>query len=544
MLKPSIAENPKEVDRVKEPLESAWQALRLIGVYRLVLAIIFIFSYIVLPDRVLLGRDNPVVYFTVVNTYLVYAVFSLISTHVRKPDFNRQVYVHSLVDIFVITVCMHTSGGIGSGLGMLLVVTVASIGILLGGRAAIGFASGASLIVLMEQSYRVLWLTGDQYFYVQTGLLGAAFFISAVLASALARQLKESEVLAAQRGVDLVNLGQLNEYIIQRMGSGVLVVDRNAQIRLMNEAAWYLLGMPVKSGRQLVQDLSKELHSQLESWLNDDQCKPTSFRVTGSMAIYPRFTRLGMQDYAGTLIILEDTSLLEQQAQDLKLTALGRLTASIAHEIRNPLGAISHASQLLEESSNLDKADRRLTQIIREQSVRMNAIIENVMQLSRRDKAKPEIIVLKPWIQDFVMEFCRGHDLSVDQIEVDITPDNVKVFVDPSHLHQILSNLCQNAIRHGLDDDASQVLVLRGGETRELRGPFLDVIDYGGGIAPEMVGQIFEPFFTTASKGTGLGLYIARELAEANQAHLDYIPIPAGGSCFRIAFVQNNRRNR
>ena len=533
----------RDEEQFAPPLESSWHALYLIGFYRLALAVIFLLSYLFFPTPSLLGKENPIVFFVAANIYLIYALFSIISSYYRTPEFNQQIYVHSFVDIFIITVCMHASGGIDSGLGMLLVVTVASIGILCNGRIAIIYATGATLIVVLEQTYRFIWFYADSYYFVQTGLLCATFFISAVLANVLAKQLRDSEVLAAQRGVDLVNLGQLNEYIIQRMGSGVLVVDNQLDIRLMNEAAWYLLGMPANDGLTPVKSVSEELHQQLQRWL-DNNHEPEAFRVSGANTIYPRFTRLGMQDYAGTLILLEDTSFLDHQAQHLKLTALGRLTASIAHEIRNPLGAISHASQLLEESTNLDQADRRLTQIIREQSVRMNVIIENVMQLSRRDKAVPEHLMLKSWLEEFVQEFCRIHDLGPEKILLDIFPNDLQVSVDPSHLHQILWNLSQNGLRHGLCDRCEWILEIRGGELKESQSLYLDVIDHGRGVNEEMVGQIFEPFFTTATKGTGLGVYIARELAEANHAHLDYLPGETGGSCFRLTFANFKRRSR
>jgi len=522
--------------------ESSWHTLYLIGFYRLALAVIFILSYLFIPVPGLLGKENPIVFFVAANIYLVYALFSIMSSYYRTPAYSLQIYVHSLVDIFIVTICMHASGGIDSGLGMLLVVVVASIGILCNGRIAIVYATGATLIVLLEQTYRFVWFDSHSYYFVHASLLCATFFISAILSNVLAKQLKDSESLAAQRGADLVNLGQLNEYIIQRIGSGVLVVDNQSQIRLMNEAAGYLLGISSNDEISSVREVSDALNIQLLRWLDNNQYDPESIRITGANVIYPRFTRLGMQDYAGTLILLEDASLLDQQAQHLKLTALGRLTASIAHEIRNPLGAISHASQLLEESTNLDKADRRLTQIIREQSVRMNVIIENVMQLSRRDKAVSELFSLKPWLEKFAQEFCRVHGMSSEKILLEVTPHDLQVLVDPSHLHQILWNLSQNGLRHGLCEGCEWILEIKGGELKATHSLYIDVIDHGKGVGEEMVGQIFEPFFTTAAKGTGLGLYIARELAEANQAHLEYLPGNSWGSCFRLMFANNKRK--
>ncbi|MDH3327552.1 MAG: ATP-binding protein [Gammaproteobacteria bacterium] len=520
-------------------IEMSWKAARLMALYRLLLSFIIVLGYLYQPVGSLLGHDNSAVFFAVAIAYLVFGLYVVIANHLRWPSLKPQIYLHCIIDIIAIMVFMHTSGGLSSGIGVLFIVIVASIGALTQLRTAMVFAAATSLLVLGEHAYRVLGHGAAPSYFVQAGTLGATLFISALVFSVLAQRLRESERLAEKIGVDLENMGQLNDFIIQRMGAGVLVVDEKMHIRLMNEAARYLLGLSAKKGLPSLELISKPLADQLIRWFQDSNYDSTVFRVTGSVAIYPRFTRLGKEIYAGALIMLEDTSILDQQAQHMKMTALGRLTASVAHEIRNPLGAISHAGQLLEESANLDRADKRLTQIIREQSVRMNTIVENVMQLSRRDKSLPETIKLDCWLNDFLEEFARTHDVDPKKLGLDVSPPDVEIIFDPSHLHQILSNLCQNGIRHGGEHSGVNLLEIQAGKSRDVQGAFLDVIDCGPGIDAEMASQIFEPFFTTATKGTGLGLYIARELAEANQAHLDYVPIPTGGTCFRITFANN-----
>ncbi|MDH5458801.1 MAG: HAMP domain-containing histidine kinase, partial [Nitrospinota bacterium] len=244
----------------------------------------------------------------------------------------------------------------------------------------------------------------------------------------------------------------------------------------------------------------------------------------------------------GVLIYLEDTSAMTQQAQQLQLASLGRLTASIAHEIRNPLGAISHAGQLLNESPNLDHHDKRLTQIISDHTQRLNTIVSNIMQISRRNSSYVERFSLKPFIERCIAEYKTGQTITDKAIRVDIHPDDVEVRFDPSHLQQILVNLCDNGLRYSEDRQGQVQIELRGGITAEYQRPFLDIIDHGPGIDAHDAPHIFEPFFTTSPTGTGLGLYISRQLAECNQAHLNYIVIPTGGACFRITF-QDPRRN-
>jgi two-component system sensor histidine kinase PilS (NtrC family) len=337
-------------------------------------------------------------------------------------------------------------------------------------------------------------------------------------------------------------MAQLTEYVIQRMQTGILVVDNNFSIRLINASAARLLEITRKAEGKSIKLLCAELDRQLRDWWNNAIYEPQSFRPSeAAPEIMPKFARLGVDQSAGTLIFLEDMAALTQQAQQLKLASLGRLTASIAHEVRNPLGAISHASQLLAESPHIDAGDTRLTEIIQEHSARVNAIIENIMQLSRRQRACPEELLLKPWLNQFINEFVSSEDLSPGQIRLEVTPSDARVQMDPGQLHQVLWNLCHNGVKHGAAGGRGQI-TLRVGIVADTNNPYLDVIDNGPGISPKLQQQIFEPFFTTATDGTGMGLYIARELCASNQARLNYLQSPAGGGRFRIIFADPRRR--
>ena len=249
--------------------------------------------------------------------------------------------------------------------------------------------------------------------------------------------------------------------------------------------------------------------------------------------VLPRFKAIEQRQNGGVMIFLEESSRTAHQAQQLKLASLGRLTAGIAHEVRNPLGAISHAGELLGESPQLDANDKRLVRIIIEQSRRMNIIIENVMQLGRRDRARPVMIPMAYWLQKFIDDFLLSTQAPAAAVRLEVESADIMVEFDPSHLQQILWNLCQNGLRHSGAGENPRLELLVG---LNITGrPYLDVVDHGPGVSPENIGNIFEPFFTTDSKGTGLGLYIARELAESNLAQLRYQPRD-GMSCFRISF--------
>lgn len=522
--------------------EPSWRPLAYFNYYRIALSSLFVVLFLIGPTPSLLGSHQPAWFLGTASFYLLFAIISSYGIYSRRWPFNLQISSQILVDIIAITLLMHSSGGLTTGLGILLVIAIAASSIILAGELALLFAAIASLAILAEQVYSQLNNSFATTSYTQAGILGATCFTTALLSHILARRIRKTEELAAKRGFDLANMEQVNEHIIQNMDMGIIVVDENLNTLLVNESAWYFLGMPVLGKQVRLNEISRELTSQLICWKKEVDCEIKPFRPHADAAdILPRFTSLGREQKNGTLITLEDSTVVTQQLQQMKLASLGRLTASIAHEIRNPLGAISHAAQLLQESRALEGADYRLSEIIQNHSVRMNTIVENILQLSRRDNSHPKIIELKAWVDDFVREFCTTEDIEPGCISVDIEPANTMIQIDTTHLQQILWNLCQNAVKYGHKPDGSIYIALRGGITEESMGPFLDIIDSGEGISPDISDQIFEPFFTTANEGTGLGLYITKELCECNKARLSYHVIPTGGSCFRLSFADPRR---
>jgi two-component system sensor histidine kinase PilS (NtrC family) len=237
-----------------------------------------------------------------------------------------------------------------------------------------------------------------------------------------------------------------------------------------------------------------------------------------------------------TLVFIEDSTEAQKRAQQLKLASLGQLSASIAHEIRNPLGAISHAAQLLGEAETLSKGDQRLSEIIQNHCLRMNGVIENVLHMSRRKVADPKSILLGEWVEKFLKEFSAGVPGEA-QIETDLDSSYNSVEVDPIHLSQVLGNLCQNGMRYSFKNCGKSKIRVVAGIDSVSRHSYLEVIDYGEGVEDELVQNLFEPFYTTESTGTGLGLYLSKELCEANNARLSYSKAFSGGSSFKITFL-------
>ena len=518
-----------------------WNVLRLLNIYRLLLAGLLFSSTLLDTSFKPFGEYAPQLFSALSALYLVFAVTCGFALIWRWPDVRQQIFIQTLIDIAAITLLMHASGGVSSGLGILLVVVIAGGGLFMQGRTAIFFAAVATLSTLGESVY-VHWqalATPDSY--TLAGMLGASYFATAILTQYLARSARASEALAEQRAADLANMQQLTEYIIERMQTGIMVLDAGGTVRLMNESAARLFDLSGPAAVRTLDRIAPDLAQQFHAWQQDVHSATHIIHPASVSAdILPRFARLGTETTSGTLIFLEDVSAISQQAQHLKLASLGRLTASIAHEIRNPLSAISHAGQLLSESPSLNAEDARLTDIVCNQSLRMNTIISNVLQLSRRDNIRQTDIPLQYWLEDFAAQFAQNHQLTDKEIVIANHVNGIIVHIDPGQLHQVLWNLCENGLRYS-DVNQRPRLKLCCDPGPESAAPHIDVINFGPSITAEVAQHIFEPFFTTEQSGTGLGLYIARELCELNQARLNYIPVPEG-SCFRITFADRRRK--
>jgi len=518
-----------------------WQPLRLLTFYRSILAGLLTVLYFSIQDKASLGIQLPWVYAGTCTAWLAFSIIAGFTTRLRRPGYRLQAVSQILVDIAAITLLIFSSNGPENGLGILMIIAVVAGSILLPGRMAFLFAAVATMAIMGEQAYSML-LNGDQATFniTRSGLLGLTLFATAGVSHLLVRRIHESEALARQRGVDIDNLARLNAHIVQHLQAGIIVTDYQHNIRLMNDTARKLLDYPFHEDGQSLEMLSPDLYRQLLDWRRHPEQDPTLLKVGTSGRILPHFTLIGTAEGLGALIFLEDTAAMEKQAQQIKLASLGRLTASIAHEIRNPLGAISHATQLLDEDTALNAGDRRLMTIIGDNTARVNAIVENILQLSRPGTAIPQTLALHDWLARFVEEFVRSGSCTRQQIEFRVDPADLDIYMDPSLLHQVVWNLCQNAIHHATSKAATHVQLVAA-HKHGTGTVHLDIIDNGPGIAPDMADKIFEPFFTTSSSGTGLGLYIAREICESNQAEIVCRSVPDGGSCFRITFPAGRR---
>jgi two-component system sensor histidine kinase PilS (NtrC family) len=519
-----------------------WRVLGLLNLYRVLVPLVLISLYSLGGGRGI-AVDSQQLFFGAAIFYLLFGLVSVILVRRRLASAHIQTILQASLDITVLMLLLHACGGVAGGLGLLLLVPVGALAFLLPPRSALFLAAVTVILVLAHTIWQQLTGHADITAYATAGLLGVVLFTVAASASVVASRMRESEDLVRQKDVDLANLAELSQYIVQHLRESLLVVDAADRIRLINESAAEILGDERAVPGALVGEVSPRLLYSLSTWRHSqrDDDSPSGFvAADGARLIQPHFAPLAGTSPGPTLIFLEDTSLMAERVQQSKLAALGRLSASIAHEIRNPVGAMSHAGQLLAESPRIGPDERRLTDIIRNNSERVSTIINNVLQLSRRDPTKPTRLLLGDWLEDFIREFSETMQVSKAQIGVHEDADDLEVRFDPSHLHQVVWNLCDNAIKYGEVRDGISVEIKLSRLNPSTR-PFLEIADRGPGIEPQVVDRIFEPFFTSRKGGTGLGLFIARELCQLNRAVLLYEPRGGDGSVFRIVFSDPQR---
>lgn len=522
-----------------------WRLLRVYAWYRLLLSILLLALFGLKPLLPMLGTGNPALFFATALGYIVTTVSASFFLHMPRRQVAPYSLILLLVDLLVLTLMTHSTGGLNTQLSLLYLVTVAAGNILLSGRLGAMIAAVAAISILYEQFYFSLSLDEPMsaLALMQSSILGISFFAVAMFSQLIVRRMRQGEELAEQRAQDIADLQRLNEQIIRRMRTGILAVSAGRQVLLSNDASQQLLGLqkPIPPFSDLA-GVSLLLDGALYLWQQNPASRAIPFKNTPeSPEVTASFARLSPQsgERSAVLVFLEDNIQLQQQAQKIKLGSLGRLTASIAHEVRNPLGAISHATELLAESSAITGADRRLLEIIEQHCRRVNAIIENVLSVSRRQPSSPQTFELEEWLQQFRDDYL-GPRNARDEISLQPPEPGLLVRFDPEQLRQVLTNLVGNGLRYSLQASGKARVRLEAGRLAPLGLPYVDVIDQGPGIPEPDLAHLFEPFFTTASQGTGLGLYLSREICEANQARLDYIPRD-NGACFRITFAHPDR---
>jgi two-component system sensor histidine kinase PilS (NtrC family) len=505
-----------------------------LNIYRMVIAALLGVSHFGGLGQSVSGPTGQAVASAVLLAYLLFAAFHLFSARRKLANFFRLASYSLFTDVIFLSVLVIAYAGVGGGLGILLVFTSGAAAVLLPLRKALLIASIASLSMVGTATWRFAMSGGTADSLIQAALFGITAMVAAVLANRLAYWGRDFRLIAEKRKVTLTELEQVNELIIRRMRTGVVAIDETNMIRVMNESAWFLLGSPEVRQRSL-RSLSPRLEQALADWKKQPDIEPKPVILEPSQAqILPSFVSLPRDSGLGAMIFLNDNNVVARRAIELSVNSLAKLSGSIAHEIRNPLAALNHASQLLEESPQIRLSEMRLIHIIQNHAKRMNGIVENILQLSRREQSRPELLPLHIFLPEFANEFETSQTNRALEFQTAIDTEETYVLYDKSQLSQCLWKLLDNAVDHASRDRANPAVRLALRRDPEAGFCIITVADNGPGITKAQLSKIFEPFYTTRKEGSGLGLYIARQLCEANQAELTVDSEPGEGAYFHI----------
>lgn len=508
------------------------RAINVLNVFRFLLSIVFIFSYLYMGQEYQLANEYTPLFSKLSITYFIFSILILLSSSLQETPTRFLLPIQIIADIVFILLFMFAAGGISSGLGLLLIIIIVTASLVSNGRLALFYAAIASIGLLLEQTYQIFLRDLATSSYTQSVMLSLSCFATAWLAYTLAERMLSSEALASSRGVDLENLAQVNALITQEMQDGVIVVDKDQNIRHHNLQAASLLLLP-RDTNDIINLMSSapSIANMLNNWVNGEEINQNLIVSVGGRELKLRFKPTSESRSSGAVVFIQDWSQIQSTSQQAKLAALGRLTANIAHEIRNPLSAISHANQLLQEEEQLSAPAQRILEIISSNVDRIDRIIKDVLELNRRDRTQQEKIELQQFLADFYAQFCAIEKIPTTHFQFKPCLTKYYTSFDQRHLTQILWNLCKNGWQHSQKLAGSLHLnCIATGTNANITALNISISDDGSGVIEQDRVRLFEPFFTTKTTGNGLGLYISRELAEANGANLQYQALSVGSA--------------
>ncbi|MCF6263356.1 MAG: HAMP domain-containing histidine kinase [Xanthomonadales bacterium] len=502
------------------------------NIFRFIVAGVILFlvfsstTQIVQAELLNLARSAAIVYFA--DSLLMIALLN------RNPDQPHMLGRFAfIVDIIVAMVLIYTLDSLSIGTGMLLVFWCCAAAVILPRGFAFTLAAFSSIFIITFTAWDLL-LGNASHDLLSAGIYAASCFFGALIFSALARWSQQYELLAEQNVVDLRNMEQINEIVIRRMRAGVVVVDHAGEIRLMNESAWFLLGSPSTSNTNL-SAVAPRLMKLLGRWHTGKKVidEPESL-IPGHSPVIPQFITIPGTHSEATLVFLQDTSKVSRQASTIATETLAKLSGSIAHEIRNPLAAMVNASELMQESEKTSTEDKQLLAIITNQGERINNIIENILQLARQKRSRPEVIQLNLELQSLVSEYRQMMPENGLKITLNLLPQPAYVLFDRSQFQQVIHQLLENALTHASQADQETEVTISLDTKHGSGHIILDFEDNGPGISTNMLAKIFEPFYSSHQQGSGLGLYITQQLCNINQTELSVISSSDSGALFRL----------
>jgi two-component system sensor histidine kinase PilS (NtrC family) len=438
------------------------------------------------------------------------------------------------------------TAGASLNYGALLVLPVLMAGVLTPRLLALGTASAVALLLLAAAWRSAAGQPDAPALMLQSGFAGLGLFAIALVAGELAARLAREEQAARGSLALARQQARLNRLVIEEMVDGVLVVDGQRRVRAANPAARALLvdqGLAPPAPFALAQRAAwADLVEAVGEALARGDWPEAGHEVTlhfesgqrRTLRMRVRFLRGRGRTLAGRLhddetgeplavLLLEDVRTAQARLRQEKLAAMGRVSAGVAHEIRNPLAAIAQANALLQEDE-LNPAQRRLTTMVADNVARLNRLVEDVMEVAPGAAPASAAFDAVATVAAAADEWCGTAGLADGRLRSELPAQPLPVRFDPEHLRRVLVNLLDNALRHASSAPGAVFLRLA---ARDDSWAVLSVLSDSPPIPPDVERHLFEPFFSTRSRGSGLGLFICRELCERHGASIEYRPRPA-----------------
>ena len=506
--------------RFSEPLQPD-SLLNLYAYYSMFLALTA-FTLVVLDSQSHFFQSGDSLIMGVVCAAYIVSALAFASMKHLVAD-QQKIVSYFFLEIVFLIILMMSADGLEYSIASLLLIPIVISNLLATGILGYAVAAWTTLWMLVTQ--HVLLSHDQAHHMINSGIYGFLCFMLAFLTQWLAHRLNIALETATRIEKTARRTRKLSLHALKELPSGVLACDGTHQIMFSNQAAERWFGL---RGGDAMPELFMETfdHTQTEQSLSYNEHRYSVRKVT-----------LLDSEPGDYLLYIIDHSRIAAEAQQMKLASLGRLTASIAHEIRNPLSALRQASQLLAETDYLQAPERQLTEILEQHCMRINRTVEDILQLSRKRHPVIETLKIQPWLSHFANQFQDQHKGTLFRITT-TCPAALLAKIDPDHLQQILYNLCGNGLRYARAASGDQAQLTLTAGRYDLNRVYLDIHDNGAGITEEHQSHLFEPFFTTEHNGTGLGLYLTRELCEANNATISLKPVPEG-TCFRILLTMD-----
>lgn len=494
--------------------------------YRLIIStgmlIIFLLTYKGVPDEL----HFPELYGYVLATFLVVSLIQLFTFRLVKQFVTQQLSIVFFSDLCALSLLTLASHGPNLNLSLLFVITIFAASLLIDSKKSLIITLIAVISVVYQQIIGSIFSESPFSSIGNSTLLAFLFFVVYGTGQIAVKRFQVLENLNFSQSIELNRLQNINRYILEQIETGYLVLDENCHVVLSNPAACHLLGIQAmyshekfplyRSQPDLFELIKFEDLENGERFQFESQQSRYNIHIQVQKLIVPHQTLM--------LLVLEDAKKLNQQVQQLKLASLGQLSASIAHEIRNPLAAIVQANDLF--SGSQPEQQMVLNDMIRKQASRIDRIIQDTLNMVKNKEMHPVLIHLEQFLPLFIRE-----DLAdiADQIRLQIDMP-ISIQFDEAQLRQVLINLIRNAIRHN-DPESQHIEVNVQPYEHKV---WINVRDFGAGVSIHDQASLFKPFFSTSINGTGLGLYLSHSFCEANQAQLNYIQ-QEQGACFRIS---------